>query len=268
HNNYPIIGMDGLCKGLIRITEITEKRRKKVILVDHNEFEQSAEGLDEAEIIEVIDHHKVGNISTTNPINFRIMTVGCTNTIIYTLYQENNIKIPREMAGLMLSGILSDTLSLTSPTTTQMDRFVVEELATMLNMDYQAYALEMFKSGTSLEGKSIEQIVCSDLKSFQIDDEKFAVSQVFTLNYEEILKNKDDYIQFIEQQALDKDYQLIVVLVTDIIKNGSYIFYTRKDQELLEIAFNNEKLRQGSYLDGCVSRKKQAVPAILEVLKK
>ena len=266
HNNYPVIGKRGICKGLIRITEINEKKRKKVILVDHNEFDQSADGLDEAEIIEVVDHHKVGDISTNNPINFRIMTVGSTNTIIYHLYEENNIEIPIPIAGLMLSGILSDTLDLTSPTTTNIDKEVVNKLSKKLGIDYHKYALDMFKAGTSLDGKTVEEIVNADIKSFQVDDEKFAISQVFTLNYEEILDKKEEYLDYIEKLALDKDYKVVILLVTDIIRNGSYIFYTRSDQELLESAFNLENLEEGTYLDGYVSRKKQIVPLIMEVM--
>ncbi len=267
HNNYPVIGRSGICKGLIRITDINEKIRKKVILVDHNELEQSIEGLEEAEIIEIVDHHKLGNLSTSNPINFRIMTVGCTNTIIYHLFQENHIEIPRNIAGLMLSGILSDTLVLTSPTTTELDRFVVKQLAKALNIDPQDYALEMFKAGTTLDGKTVEEIVCEDIKTFQTEDNKFAVSQIFTLNYEEILNNKEEYIKLIEKITIDKDCRLIIVLVTDIIRNGSYILYTRNSQELLEAAFGNEDLAQGHYIEGCVSRKKQIVPIVMEVLK-
>ena len=267
HNNYPVIGKNGICKGLIRITEINEKRRKKVILVDHNESSQSVEGLEEAEIIEVVDHHNVGDISTNNPINFRIMTVGSTNTIVYHLYQENNIEIPNSMAGLMLSGILSDTLAFTSPTTTQLDKEVVSRLASRLDIDYHKYVLDMFKAGTSLESKTIEEVVTSDIKSYQVDDEKIAVSQIFTLNYEEILNNQNEYLNYIEKMAVDREYRLVIVLVTDIIKNGSYIFYTRKDQELMETAFNNDNLTEGTYLDGCVSRKKQIVPQVMEVIR-
>ena len=267
HNNYPVIGKNGICKGLIRITEINEKKRKKVILVDHNESSQSVEGLEEAEIIEVVDHHNVGDISTNNPINFRIMTVGSTNTIVYHLYQENIIEIPNSMAGLMLSGILSDTLAFTSPTTTQLDKEVVSRLASRLDIDYHKYVLDMFKAGTSLESKTIEEVVTTDIKSYQVDDEKIAVSQIFTLNYEEILNNQDEYLNYIEKMAVDREYRLVIVLVTDIIKNGSYIFYTRKDQELMETAFNNDNLTEGTYLDGCVSRKKQIVPQVMEVIR-
>lgn len=267
HNNYPIIGKNGVCKGLIRITEITDKNRKKVILVDHNELEQSADGLEEADIVEVVDHHKIGNISTKNPINFRNMSVGCTNTIIYQMYKENNIEMPREIAGLMLSGVLSDTLALTSPTTTDLDREVVKNLAKIVDINYHDYALEMFKAGTSLQGKTIEEIVNTDIKGFTSDDISFAVSQVFTLDIDSVLSHKDEYIQYINQLAKNKNYRLVLLVITDIIRNGSYLLYTDGSGEIVADGFNITDIKQGAYIDGVVSRKKQIVPAIMEVIR-
>lgn len=267
HNNYPIIGRNNVCKGLIRITEISDKKHKKVILVDHNELEQSADGLDEAEIIEIVDHHKIGNISTKNPINFRNMSVGCTNTIVYQMYIENNIEIPREIAGLMLSGILSDTLVLSSPTTTELDKIAVEKLAKIVDIDYQAYALEMFKAGTSLQGKTIEEIVNTDIKGFSNDDINFAVSQVFTLDIDSILSKQEEYIHYINELATSREYRLVLLVVTDIIRNGSYLLYTDNAKEIVADAFNFLDIIQGQYVEGVVSRKKQIVPAIMEVIR-
>lgn len=267
HNNYPIIGRNDVCKGLIRITEISDKKRKKVILVDHNELEQSVDGLDEAEIIEIVDHHKIGNISTKNPINFRNMSVGCTNTIVYQMYLENNIEIPREIAGLMLSGILSDTLVLSSPTTTDLDRITVERLAEIVDIDYQSYALEMFKAGTSLQGKTIEEIVNIDIKGFSNEDINFAVSQVFTLDIDSILSKKDEYIHYINELAKNREYRLVLLVITDIIHNGSYLLYTDNAKEIIADAFDFTDITEGQYVDGVVSRKKQIVPAIMEVIR-
>ena len=264
---HSIIGKNGTCKGLIRITEITDIRRKKVILVDHNELEQSAEGLDEAEIVEIVDHHNIGTISTRNPINFRNMAVGSTNTIIYYLYKENHIDIPKHIAGLMISGILSDTLALTSPTTTKTDKQIAKELAYIAGIDIDQYALEMFKAGTSLQGKTEEEIVMTDIKTYQVEEKKIAISQVFTLNFEEIYAKKDVYLSLIEEIQVEKEYDLVLLVVTDMIKNGSYVFYTRNNQERLEAAFSKEHLEQGYYLDGWVSRKKQFVPVVMDVLK-
>lgn len=267
HNNYPIIGRNNVCKGLIRITEISDKNAKKVILVDHNELEQSVDGLEEAEIIEVVDHHHIGNISTKKPINFRNMSVGCTNTIVYQMYLENGIEIPIDIAGLMLSGILSDTLALSSPTTTELDKKTVEELAKIVNIDYKQYALEMFKAGTSLQGKSIEEIVSTDIKAFSSDDLNFAVSQVFTLDIDSILTKKEEYICYINKLAEDREYRLVLLVVTDIIRNGSYLFYTENAKEIIADAFDFLDIRQGEYINGVVSRKKQVVPAIMEVIR-
>lgn len=264
HNNYPIIGKDGVCKGLIRITEIDDKNQKKVILVDHNELEQSAEGLDEAEIVEIVDHHKIGNISTKNPINFRNMSVGSTNTIIYQMYHENLVEIPKNIAGLMLSGILSDTLALTSPTTTKLDEKAVLELAEYIGIDYHKYALDMFKAGTSLEGKTIEEIVNTDIKAFSKDDLTFAISQVFTLDIDSVFKRKQEYIDYINNLAKSKNYRLVLLVVTDIINNGSYLLYTDNEKDIIADSFNIENIEQGYYVEGVVSRKKQIVPAVMD----
>jgi len=267
HNNYPIIGKNGVCKGLIRITEITDKKRKKVILVDHNEFEQSVEGLDEAEIIEIVDHHKIGSISTKNPINFRNMSVGSTNTIIYQMYKENMVDLPKEIAGLMLSGILSDTLSLTSPTTTEIDKKVVKELADFLEIDYHEFALKMFKAGTTLQGKTVEDIVNTDIKEFNNDDLTFAVSQVFTLDIDSVFECKQEYIDYINMLAKNKGHRLVLLVITDIIRNGSYLLYSDGASEIVADSFNFVEVEQGLYIDGVVSRKKQIVPAIMDSIR-
>ncbi len=266
HNNYPITDKNGICHGLVRVTEITEKRRKKVILVDHNEASQSVLGLDEAEILEIVDHHKIGDLTTKQPINFRNMTVGSTCTIIYSLFRENHIQIPLDIAGLMISGILSDTLALTSPTTTDQDKHVVNELEKIIGFNYVEYANKMFKAGTSLKGQTKEEIINSDIKLFPVNDKKFAVSQVFTLNVEEILNEKNDYIKLIEDIKVNKECELVLLCITDIIKNGTYILFTSGNEEQLSLAFNAPDIKQGYYIAGCVSRKKQIVPNIMEVI--
>ena len=267
HNNYPVIGASNKCVGLLRVTDIDKLDRKKVILVDHNEIEQSVDGLDEAEILEIVDHHKLGSISTNYPVNFRNMTVGSTNTILYFMYKEQNVEIPIAIMGLMLSGILSDTLALTSPTTTSFDKEVVKELSTSLKLDYQKYAKEMFKAGTSLEGRTKEEILTSDMKAFPFEDKKFAVSQVFTLNFDAIYEEKEEYISLIEQMTKEKEYKFTVVAVTDILKNGSYLFFSSEASPILEDAFSISEIEQGVYVDGLVSRKKQIVPKILENIR-
>ena len=267
HNNYPIIGKHNLCKGLIRITDITEKNKKKVILVDHNEQEQSVEGLDEAEIVEIVDHHKLGDLTTKNPINFRNMAVGSTNTIIYEMYKENNVAIPYNIAGIMLAGILSDTLILTSPTTTEYDKRAVNALANIAQVDYERFALAMFKVGTSLKGKTVDEIVNTDIKIFNSDSVTFAVSQVFTLDIEMVKSKKEEFIDYIDKLSKDRNYKVVLLVITDIIKKGSYLLYTTDDGEIIEDAFNIENITEGYYVDGIVSRKKQIIPKLMDVMR-
>ena len=266
HNNYPILNNDGVCLGLIRITEIINKNNKKVMLVDHQEKEQSVIGLDEANILEIVDHHKIGNINTTNPINFRNMTVGSTNTIVYFMYKENNVEIPKQIAGIMLSGLLSDTLCLQSPTTTEIDKKVAEDLALIAGVDYKKYALDMFKAGTSLEGLTKEEVIKSDFKSFPIGDEKMAIGQVFTLDVDRIFDELDTYIKKLEEINNKEGYKFIIIAITDILKNGSYLIFTENAKSVLESIYKLDDIKQGYYVDGLVSRKKQILPAILSEL--
>lgn len=269
HTNYPIIDKNENCMGMIRMVDVSEKRRKKVILVDHNQKAQSAVGLDEADIVEVIDHHNLGgDLSTSMPINFRNMAVGSTCTIVYNMFLENNITIPKDIAGLILSGILSDTLILKSPTTTDIDVEVVNSLSKMLDINYEEYGLEMFKAGSSLKGKSIEDVIFEDFKSYSINDNTISIGQVYTTNFDEIYSSIDKYIEVINKVSENNNYLITAIFVTDIIKNGSYIMFNSNAQNYLSDSFNIENLEQGHYFDGFVSRKKQMLPPILEVLDK
>ena len=268
YNNYPVVDKKDKCLGLIRVTDIKEKNRKKVILVDHNEAEQSVVGLEEAEITEIVDHHKIGDLTTNKPINFRNMKVGSTNTIIYMLYTEAGIKIPKDIAGVMLSGIISDTLKFTSPTTTEMDKNVAHILARIAEVDIDEYALKMFKAGTKIDGRTTEEVIIADMKIFPIDEEKIAVSQVFTLNSEEILDKKQEYIEVLDKLSETKGYSMTILCLTDIIKNGSYILYNIECEEKVKEALELQDIYQGIYVDGVLSRKKQIIPKLMGYIKK
>ena len=267
YNNYPVIDDKGICLGLVRITDINKKNKKQVILVDHNDSNQSVEGLSEAEILEIIDHHNIGSITTNMPINFRSMTVGSTNTIIYSMYSENDVTIPKDIAGLMLSGILSDTLKFTSPTTTEYDKYVAKRLSDISSIDIDDYSNKMFKAGTDLQGKTIEEIIEGDIKSYNVDNKKFAVSQVITFNSEDFLSNKEEYIKKINDKKSNRDLDLFVLCVTDIIKQGSYIFYDESSESLIAEAFGFENIYEGYFFAKCLSRKKQLVPLIMNVIR-
>jgi len=264
YNNYPVIDEDNKCLGLLRLTDLDNVNRKKVILVDHNESGQSVMGLGQSEIVEIVDHHKIGDLTTNNPIDFRNMAVGSTNTIIYQLFKEKNLDIPRDIAGLMVSGILSDTLILKSPTTTSYDEEAVKELSSIAGIDYEKYGIDMFKAGTSLKGKTKEEIINTDIKSFNYDDEtRYAVSQIFTLDIDSINKDLDSYVELIETMKKNGNYKFIVVAITDILKNGSYFIFTSSGKDIIEAGYAIQDIKQGIYIDGQVSRKKQIVPALI-----
>lgn len=268
HNNYPVVDKENNCYGLIRITDIDDKQKKKIILVDHNEKDQTVEGIEEAEILEIIDHHKIGNFSSIMPISFRNMPVGSTNTIIYRMFEENNIAIPKKIAGCMVSGILSDTLLFKSPTTTELDRFVAEELAKIAEVKAEDYGFEMLKAGASLEGKTLEEIVYTDFKNFNVDSKKIAVCQIFIIDYEAIKKKEKEYIELLNTIAKNNEYTLVCFLVTYIINNGSYIYFNEEAEETLKKCFDKEEFKQGIYMENIVSRKKQVIPAIVNYLEK
>ena len=260
---YPVIDEDEKCKGILRMSDVSYDNRKNVILVDHNSYEQSAIGLEETNIVEIVDHHNIGSIGTNMPINFRNMPVGSTNTILYIMYHENNIKIPKEIAGLMLSGILSDTLILNSPTTTDIDRKAVQELAEIAGVDYQVYGLEMLKAGSSLKGKTKEEVLYTDYKNYPVGNYHIGLGQISTTNPDEILEEKEEYVDLLNQVADGEDYYFVALFVTDIIKKGSYVLYSKRAENILRNVYKREDLTQGTFLVGVVSRKKQILPVIM-----
>jgi len=263
HTNYPVVNKDNKCLGLLRITDLNDKAPKRVILVDHSEKLQSADGIEQAKIVEIVDHHNIGSITTDAPINYRNMAVGSSNTINYILYKENNVEIPKHIAGMMLSGILSDTLILKSPTTTDIDREVVKELSKIADVNYEEYGMEMLKAGTSLEGMSIEDVLYNDYKLYNVGDNTFAIGQFFTMNFEDINKDIDKYIKVMNDAAEANNYKLVVLYVTDIIKNGSYIIFNDKGKDVISEAYNKE-MNVGDFIEKCVSRKKNVVPLIMD----
>lgn len=267
-SNYPVLNKYNECLGIIRYSNVNERRKKQVILVDHNEYEQSVDGLDEADIIEIIDHHKIGSAATSIPINFRNMPVGSTNTIIYKMYRENNIEIDPEIAGIMLAGIISDTLLFKSPTTTFDDINTVEKLADIAKIDYKDFATKMFEHGSSIEGKTVEEIIFGDFKNFNIENKKIGVSQFFTTNANSILNNIDEYTNAINNLAKSNEYHVLALFITDIIKEGSYVIFNDGAKELIKESFGLQELKQGDYIENILSRKKQIIPNIMEHMEK
>ena len=267
HTNYPVINNKGECLGLIEYTRSEEMSRKKVVLVDHNEKEQSCEGIEEAQIIEIIDHHKLGTIATNAPINFRNMSVGSTCTIIYNLYRERGVEFDDKIAGLMLSAIISDTLLLKSPTTTSLDVDAVTSLSNRLGINYYQFGLEMFKAGSSLEGLDVDEVIHQDFKEFTSENINIGIGQIFTTDFEGISKNMDIYVSELNKMEKNENYGIVCLFITDIIRNGSYVLYNVNSSEIISEAFNKEVF-EGVFLEDVVSRKKQMISSIIEVIKK
>lgn len=266
HTNYPVVDKNNKCLGLLRITDLSDYNPKRVILVDHNEKLQSVDGIEEAEILEIIDHHNLGSITTNYPINFRNMAVGSTCTIVYNLYKERNIEIPRNIAGALISGILSDTLILKSPTATDRDREAVNSLSNIININYEEYGMNLLKAGTSLEGMSREDVLYNDYKLYSVNDKNFAIGQFFTMDFDSISREIDEYVKVLDKVSEANNYSLVALYVTDIIKNGSYVIFNTKGKNIMEIAYQ-DGIEEGYFIRGCVSRKKHVVPQIMSILE-
>lgn len=267
HTNYPVVNKKGKCLGLLKISDVNQFEKLHVMLVDHNGFSQSVDGIEEAIVDEIVDHHNMLNVGTSTPINFRSMPVGCTCTILYHMYRESGVSIPKEIAGIMLSSILSDTLLLKSVTTTDIDRKVVTELAKLSGVDINTYGHEMVKAGFSIQGKKAEDLLEEDIKTFRVDKTMVGISQIFTMDYEDIASDMDNFIDKIDDLASGK-FDIVITLITDIEKNGSYVFYDRKSENLVRDVFDNAEFHQGFFVQDLLSRKKQLVPGVMEVLEK
>lgn len=267
HSNYPVVNKSNRCLGLLKINEVNQYERLKVIMVDHNGFSQSVDGIEEAVIEEIIDHHNLLNVGTPTPINFRSMPVGCTCTIIYHMFIENGVSIPKDIAGLMLSAILSDTLLLRSVTTTEEDKKIVEMLAKIANVDVKEYGHNMVKAGFSIKGKKAEDLIEEDIKTFRVGNKIVGISQIFTMDYDDIKADMERFIDKIDQLA-STTFDMTIVLITDIEKNGSYVFFDRKSLSYIQEIFSDPDFLQGFYVQDLLSRKKQLVPKVMEVLEK
>ncbi len=266
HTNYPIVNKKKECLGLIKVTDVDKHSKQKVILVDHNSLEQSVPGIEEAEIAEIIDHHNLGAIGTAIPINFRSMPVGCTSTILYKMYQEYNVEIPKNIAGLMLSAILSDTMLFKSPTCTEEDKKAAEDLSRIAEVDIETYGIQMLTEASSIKGMTIEDVIYQDFKSYKVGNTTLGISQVFTMDFENIKKDLEEYIEKLDEIAKG-EYTVVTLFVTDVIKNGSYVLFNTKAKDIISDSFD-VAIIEGYFIKDLVSRKKQMLPNIMETLEK
>lgn len=262
--NFPVLEDDGKVYGTIRTKHLIDFHRKKVIMVDHNEFSQSVEGIQDAHILEVVDHHKFANFQTNEATKIRTEPVGCTSTIVYGLYKEAKIEPDEKTALLMLSAILSDTLLFKSPTCTSKDVEVAKELAKLAKVDnISEYGMEMLVAGTSMAKSSMKEIINQDKKIFPIGDMEIAVAQINTVQIGELVARKEEIAKEIEHEIGKYGYSLFLFVVTDIINSNSLVFTYGKEIEIVENAFKKEVVNNEILLENVVSRKKQIIPFLM-----
>ena len=266
HTNYPVINNKGECLGLIRLTGPNSYKKQEVILVDHNNLAQSVDGIEEADILEIIDHHNLGAIGTSVPINFRSKPVGCTSTMLYYMFVESKVAIPRNIAGIMLSAILSDTLILTSPTTTEDDKFAAVKLARLAKVDMDKFGIEMLKAASSIKDMNVEEVIKSDLKTYNIDNKTLGIGQVMTMDFDYIESHIDEYINKLNKMV-ETEYTIVVLFITDIIKKGSYVLFNDRARNVIKDSFGLKEATEGIFIPKIVSRKKQMLPSIMNTIE-
>ena len=264
--SYPVLDQNGRVVGTVSRYHLISNHKKKVIQVDHNERGQSVDGLEDAEVLEIIDHHRVADIQTNNPIYFRNEPVGSTSTIVAKCFFESGIRPSRKAAGLLCGAIISDTLLFRSPTCTPQDKYICKKLAEIAGINIEEFAKEMFKAGTSLKGKTVEQIFNTDFKPFTIEDTKVGISQVNTMDIEGFMPLKEEMLNYMDQKAKEAGLDMVMLLLTDILNEGSEILVTGTKPEIVEKAFSVTLKDKGAFLPGVLSRKKQVVPPITNTI--
>ena len=265
HRYFPILDEDGKYCGMVSRRNIITLRKRRIILVDHNEATQAVEGFDQAEILEIIDHHRIGSLETGGPVYFRNQPVGCTATIITQMYDENGMEIPPQIAGLLLAAILSDTLVFRSPTCTPLDEALAKRLAKIAGVDIDEFASEMFEAGEKLDGKTAEEVFLQDFKVFMCGDIRFGVAQGSYMTRKNLLAAEALLQPYLEEARNKQNVEDIYMLLTDVPKEESVVISDgRYASEVLSDGFETQPAEDGSFtLPGVVSRKKQFIPALM-----
>ena len=265
HRYFPILDADGKYCGMISRRNIINLRKRRIILVDHNEATQAVEGFDQAEILEIIDHHRIGSLETSGPVYFRNQPVGCTATIVTQMYDESGVEIPQKTAGLLLAAILSDTLVFRSPTCTPMDVGAANRLAKIAGVDINEFANEMFEAGEKLDGKTAEEVFLQDFKVFMCGDIRFGVAQGSYMTRKNLLAAEALLQPYLEEARNKQNVEDIYMLLTDVPKEESVVISDgRYASEVLADGFETQPAEDGSFtLPGVVSRKKQFIPALM-----
>jgi manganese-dependent inorganic pyrophosphatase len=263
HREAPVVDTAGRLVGLLTRTSVARATRRRVILVDHNEIAQSADGVEEASVIEIIDHHRIGDVQTAAPIAFTGRPVGATATIVAERFRDFDMDPPSPMAGLLLAAVLTDTVLLKSPTTTDADREVVEWLSGLVGVDPIEFGLEMFRARATGAEFSPEYVVARDLKEYRIRETRVAIGQVETVDADEVLAHREALTAYMEEFARLRGYDTLLLMVTDVVREGSELLVVGK-RRLVEKAFGVDLAGGSAWFDGMLSRKKQVAPQLVE----
>lgn len=268
HRDFPILDKDGHYFGMISRRNLLGAKRKQIILVDHNEKSQAVDGLEDAEILEIIDHHRLGSLETINPVFFRNQPLGCTATIIYQMYQEHQIDIEPQIAGVLCAAILSDTLVYRSPTCTEADKQAAQALALIAGIQTEEFAKEMFAAGSDLTNKTPEEIFYQDFKKFTSGEVTFGVGQISSMSREELDRIKESLVPYMQKAYHEHGVEMLFFMLTSIMDSSTEFLYQGAGaKELLINTFHFDKNDKVFYLENVVSRKKQVIPALMLALQ-
>ncbi len=268
HRYFPVINRNGKYVGMISRRNLLAMERKKVILVDHNEKTQAVDGINEADILEIIDHHRLGSLETMAPVYFRNQPLGCTATIIYQIFLENGVTIEKKIAGLLCAAIISDTLMFRSPTCTPVDKAAAEKLAQLAQLDIEQFAVGMFTAGSDLTNKTDEEIFYQDFKKFTSGETQFGVGQISSMNKEELEEIKKRVLSYIRKSYNAKNSEMVFFMLTNVMEASSeLIYYGNGTEGLVSKAFGVYGSGDSVYIKGLVSRKKQLIPELMSAMQ-
>ena len=266
YRSYPVVDNNNHVVGSISRYHLISANKKKLILLDHNEKTQSVDGIEDAVILEIIDHHRIADIQTGLPIYFRNEPVGSTSTIIASIFFENGIRPSKKTAGILAAAIISDTLLFKSPTSTNIDKLMLKRLTEIVDLDVNKFAEDMFRAGTSLKGKTVEKIFHQDFKIFTLGDFKVGVSQVGTMDIEGFEAIRTQMFELMTKKAAENQFNVLILMLTDILKDGSEILVAGENKDIVAKTFNTTLENDSVYLPGILSRKKQVIPPLTNAI--
>lgn len=268
HRDFPILDAEDKYVGMISRRNLINLRKKQLILVDHNEASQAVDGIEDAQILEIIDHHRIGTLETLEPVLFRNQPLGCTATIIYQMYKEHKVEIPKNIAGLLMAAIISDTLMFRSPTCTSMDRQAAEELAALCDTEIEEFSIDMFGAGSDLSSRDPKEIFEQDLKTFEVNDIQFSVSQINSMNSIELKEIKEKLVPYLEAVFPSLGVDMAFVMLTNIVRESTELLcFGEKAKDVAVEAFQLHGKAKDVRLKGLVSRKKQLIPSLVSILQ-